>query len=1286
MDTFPPYVEIFDDEGERQELWEKTGTSVEKFGSAGSVTIDNSAGVVYVSQEDANTRNPVGVGKFNTSGVRVNFECSKAECPYIEGSEIIGTPNGAFPFHKVAAVTTDAEGNIYVVDNEYENNVAAVVEYRPNGEFVHAFTGGETPGLGESREGGGFGGRLESIAVDPVTGLVIVSVSHNTTFEGGESNLGAVDEFVAFDASEPASGRFVNQITETSGGRSLESATSVATDGNGDLYVVDNKSIKASGSRLIDEYGPGGFTPNFKFAEVTELSTSSVTLNALVNPESNREVTGLSECYFEYVDRATYEKEGFIKPAIVECEPSAAEISKEGEQDSYHLVHAKIESGIVSGTSYYYRLAGRPGGALGAVGYSGPLKFTAPAPPTVVSSSASNISAEFAEFHANVAVVGAGTSYYFEYGTTTAYGNDAPVLTAEAPNGDGIGSGGSGGSEAVNVVQWIGGLTPSTTYYFRAVARSTFRNGSGREGNGLAYGKSEMFTTMPAPIQGLPDGRAYELVTPPDKGSAEDMFGARELVFHEFYNIDFGYAAESGNQFLLETGAAFGPYPVPVNNPSAPDGGHNAYVFSRSVNGWQTVPFGRPSLGVQSVFADVFDPEDFSRLGIRDEVGAELGVAGVHTASLIATLDSPISGPMFTQLPSDVGSGEPTASETKMVGSSRNLDHIVVETKDHTLVPAPGDDAQDPSTTALYEAAGGQLTLVNVNSEGVLLNRCGAGLGQGSGLEGASHGAVSADGSKIFFTAPDPSQAIGSECWDHKTEEDAPQLYMRSGGETTQLSMPEDGVTEEGSREEDEAPVQHPAIYVGASENGSRVFFVTETEMTREAAELKLHDPELYEYNTEGRVGKRLTRVSRGELGSAVAEGSPAEVYVVEAVSAEGTSVYFAAFGQLAQGAPAVTGEEVNLYDYDTRNNRTTYVTTIDERDYPSNSKGWWTGRGGRLVREIAVASDANWYTTPDGNYLLFATTRQLTRHSTAAATPADCPPVNVAASPPNGDCLEIYRYDAMIPLLTGREAEGVQDNPACLSCDPSGSAPSSNAFFGHSAGLDTSAAGPVRAMSSNGMCAFFDSADPLVTQVVNGTNNVYEWEARGAYRCRPVPGASGCQLPQGCVYLIDAGAEAAPSYFLGASSDGSNVFFGTHEPLVRQDTDTAGDVYDARICEPEASNPCLESPPGETAQCEGTACQSPPSEPIDATPASLTFAGSGNVAGRPVAKARRLTVAQMLATALAACRKGPKGKRRVCEARARKRYRRISTKGKKAGKKPVNARHTGTAGRRSGR
>src|SRR6185312_13768114 len=98
------------------------------------------------------------------------------------------------------------------------------------------------------------------------------------------------------------------------------------------------------------------------------------------------------------------------------------------------------------------------------------------------------------------------------------------------------------------------------------------------------------------------------------------------------------------------------------------------------------------------------------------------------------------------------------------------------------------------------------------------------------------------------------------------------------------------------------------------------------------------------------------------------------------------------------------------------------------------------------------------------------------------------------------------------------------------------------------------------------------------------------------------------CVHVQGCVALISSGTGGFDNQFLGTTPSGRDVFFATHERLVSGDRDSAGDVYDARIG--GGFPPAVPGP----VECEGDACQSPVAAPIDTTPGSLSFSGSGNI------------------------------------------------------------------------
>lgn len=709
------------------------------------------------------------------------------------------------------------------------------------------------------------------------------------------------------------------------------------------------------------------------------------------------------------------------------------------------------------------------------------------------------------------------------------------------------------------------------------------------------------------PSVSLPDCRVYEQLTPVDKGDATDLFSRGEGEIRE--NPDHGYPSEDGNSFLLST--YFANFANGVS-------GKNTYVFSRGADGWTTTPFAPTGLGVQSVKPAVFDPSTgFSEVGVTDTIGSQtLSFAGDESARHLADVIGPPAGP-YTALDSEQFSLE--GQNTEMVGASADLSHVVLEGRNHEL--APGDTGQDSESNTLYESSGGQLRLVNIASNGSLVSPCGAVLGQqGRIVEGGTHNAVSSDGSKIFFTAPDP-EGNGPGCWEPETslKVDSPQLYMRVNGATTvDVSAPEPGV-EVGTAEN---PLL-PAIYVGASANGSNVFFVTQTELT---ANDKTHATELYDYNTDTST---LTRVSRGESGEA--EGN---IDFVAAISneegAEGTQVYFAAFGQLATGAPAPASGQVDLYRYATGTGRTTYITTIGSGEYPVAkdeiiSNIWYDDGGLRsgASKELALDSRANWYTTGDGQYLVFASYQAITGYDNAPAPEASCENLVPGTVDSQGNCAEVYRYNA------------VDNGIVCVSCGPPGVHGVDNAEFARSS-LGSSAGEPPRPVSEDGSFVFFDSADALVPEAVSGSVHVYEWH-------------------DGVISLISSVSDPGNAYFMGSSADGSNVFFGTHGQLSAQDTDQSGDLYDARI---DGGFVGIAPP-----VCTGTGCQGiPAAAPIFATPASVTFEGVGNFSSSSVAsvkpKVKPLTSAQKLAKALKVCKQDrSRHKRSQCEVRARKKY-----------------------------
>ncbi len=1186
-----------------------------------SVAVDNatdaSQGDVYVARTGFRGRAiPGWIKKFNSIGEPAVF--AEIKSPEIAGGEFSG-------------ITVGAAGEVYAIDVN-PNDLYPPSESE---DTVEGFSSGGTHRHTIDRSQWG-GGKPEALAVDPVSGHLLVAAAGESS---GVAEFDSADSFVGEITAVPRPAALPTSCGAPRG-TAISEPTAVAVSTTGAVYVGD-----LSCEHAVDVYGVGHYLPNVELAEAGERRPTTAVLNGSVNPLalSNPEKAGITDCHFEYVTEAAYDESvgkgeaGFSSAAKAACEhPAAGEIPVD---EDAHAVHAEINP-LAPGTVYRYRLLATTGGALGGLAETGFSAFTTPAAPRIDATYASNLSSQYVDLHAQLDALGANTSYHFEYDTReykqgeTPHGVSVPVPDAT------IGSGGADGSGESSVVQQIGPLAPGTTYHFRLLATGTITEaGKAVFGPVTTSGSDTTFTTLPAPVLGLPDERAYELVTPLDKGDADDMFATAAGTEPEprmFINGDTGFASQSGDQFLIDTDAAFGPFPGSERS---------AYVFSRTPAGWGYASLASPSLGVQNLKIGAFDPVDLSRVAVDDGAGSEGSQAGFRLTDLVGAPGGP-----YATLHADapVKFGTEQHEDTEIVGGSQDLDHVVLESRNRTLCSGAAELDEGAEVLCEWEPVGvggcasvsssfdasaeGCLQLVDANSAGKLLNHCGAILGQ-SHITGNTHDAVSADGAQVIFTAPDPYAPGGPGCWNGSTL-DAPQVYMRSGTSTIELSEPEAGAPEAGGH--------HPAAFVGASEDASRVFFMTQAELTGDDA--GIHDRELYEWRSDGTAGAGgvcakskgcRTRISSGDSGV-----SAGNVVTVPAVSADGSAVYFTAAGQLTPHVPVIGGEQLYVYRYETATGATTYVATVNAADYPANSAvGWGLG-------EIALVPVANWYTTPDGRYLLFATETELTGYSTAEANPNDCPKVSNGSL--NGHCDEVYRYDSQTGDL------------ACLSCDPSGAAPSSNALFERSGAEFDPSASPTRPMSDDGAYAFFDTADALVPQDTNGTLDVYEWH-------------------EGRVSLISSGADSAPSFFLGASSDGANVFVGTHANLIASlDTESQGNIFDARIC--TEAEPCIKPSAGETAQCEGGSCQTPPPAPLDATPASSTFSGAGDLAEQPFVpvKTEAQIRAEKLAKALKACRKDKgKKKRALCQKRARRLYGPV--KAHKAGvtRKPGDTRST---------
>ncbi len=286
-------------------------------------------------------------------------------------------------------------------------------------------------------------------------------------------------------------------------------------------------------------------------------------------------------------------------------------------------------------------------------------------------------------------------------------------------------------------------------------------------------------------------------------------------------------------------------------------------LAERGAAGWSNIPLSvpyasDPDAGLTPVLPLVFTP-GFGSSVWRASVPLAPGAPPAGTQALYRR--TPAEG--FVLLAS-FGSEEPTYARISDDGQ-----RVIFASYAHFL---PGDAGRG-SGESIYEAAGGQLRLVDVDDSDQELSSCGATIG-------APH-AVSESGQRIFFTTSGPACAGPT------------RVYLREAGtKTVEISA------SQCTRLDCNAP--RDVGLAGATPSGSAAFLVTSQQLvnadTDEAADL---------YRFDVADGELELLSGGGEETAAVTGG-------VLATSDDGRRVYFYAAGRLVAGLGAKEG--TNLY------------------------------------------------------------------------------------------------------------------------------------------------------------------------------------------------------------------------------------------------------------------------------------------------------------------------------------------------------------------------------------
>jgi hypothetical protein len=137
-------------------------------------------------------------------------------------------------------------------------------------------------------------------------------------------------------------------------------------------------------------------------------------------------------------------------------------------------------SGLIPGTLYHFRIVAFNSHG-GAVGRDHTFTTVGPPPPGATTGAPSAVGVNNATLSGVITPNGASTSYYFQYGTTTAYGSLSPSTPVAVP----------AGTAPVTVSTAISGLQQNQLFHYRLVALHSVGPAS--------FGADQVFMTEPSP-------------------------------------------------------------------------------------------------------------------------------------------------------------------------------------------------------------------------------------------------------------------------------------------------------------------------------------------------------------------------------------------------------------------------------------------------------------------------------------------------------------------------------------------------------------------------------------------------------------------------------------------------------------------------------------------------------------------------------------------------------------------------------------------------------------------
>jgi hypothetical protein len=783
----------------------------------------------------------------------------------------------------------------------------------------------------------------------------------------------------------------------------------------------------------------------------TGIEPTAATLNGTLDPDGYE-----TTFYFQWGKTTFY---GHEKPSAPGADVGTAAAG------SLPLSGALAE--LEPGTTYHYRLVGV--NEFGTT-YGEDRSFTTPQGPAIEGIQSANVTATGADLKARINPNGTEasfeTTYRFEYGTSTLYGQSAPVP-------DGTLAPSAGGQ---NVSVHIGGLG-EVTYHFRLIAENdwgkvvsedqTFDfkpptscpNTAVRQQTGTAY---------------LPDCRAYELVSPGRAGGALLLASGPS-------------SPRAGNRFAFTGLVTAIPGAGEPPNGASPFPEGDLYVATRGLDGWSTryvgIPGneaidqgGTPSNGIPGP-AGIPADRTLSRFltwkrlfstgtesyapYLWDNEGNPLGRLPSNLEEVPGAMD-PVAEGGF------VGAAAPSADFSHYAFSSRNLAF------------APGGLESAPGSVYDDDLAAGTVTLVSKTPAGADIPQDPA--AAGGSAEYIRTPAVSADGSHILMSTEGPTETTAS----------GPQ-------KTTHLYMTvDDSAHYEVSLGEDD--VNHGVRLNGMSEDGTEVFFTTATPMSADDTDTSA---DLYRWSENGGA-PTLTRLSVGNEGTEGNRDACNPQWSIKCgVEVVPTDTHLTTTGQTQKLQPidsALASGGGGIYFYSPEE-------LEGSRGAPGKRNLYlWRNGTVRFVAELGAGPEEGAQridVSPDGAHMAFITKTRLTAYDNAGHTemfaydpqarellcvsclPDGSPPGSDVEGSLNGTFMAddgrafFSTADALVP----RDANGIADVYEYVG----GRAQLISSGTGNDAGLEGGQPIGLVGVSGDGVNVFFSTYETLVAQDENG-------------------------------------------------------------------------------------------------------------------------------------------------------------------------------------------------------